>query len=270
MTYHRGFSHSILFAVLVTPLFAWLFSRWSWLGVNVKDKRLHLGVFLALVTHPLLDAVTIYGTQLLWPLPTEPIGIGSIFIIDPLYTLPLLGFLIGYLVIKSQKLLYAGLLVSTLYLGWTVIIQNQVHDMAETQIDSQKILVQPTPFNSILWRILVMENQGYKVGYYSLFDNSKTIVFKEFAADPKLLPENWAVNRLKWFTKGFFGVRQEGDNIIMSDLRMGLEPNDYVFQFIVDVEPNQRYEQPRSMSRMKFIIKRAFRDASWNKPVQGD
>ncbi|XOT98672.1 metal-dependent hydrolase, partial [Alcaligenes pakistanensis] len=43
-----------------------------------------------LITHPLLDAFTSYGTQLLWPLAATPATWSSIFIIDPLYTLPLL------------------------------------------------------------------------------------------------------------------------------------------------------------------------------------
>ena len=45
---------------------------------------------LALVTHPLLDAFTVYGTQLLWPLPMRPVMWSSVFIIDPLYTFSLL------------------------------------------------------------------------------------------------------------------------------------------------------------------------------------
>src|SRR5690606_35124090 len=47
-------------------------------------------IALALLTHPLLDAFTVYGTQLLWPLPLSPVMWSSVFIIDPLYTLPLL------------------------------------------------------------------------------------------------------------------------------------------------------------------------------------
>ena len=48
-------------------------------------------MWLALVTHPLLDAMTVYGTQLALPFSDHPFGVGSIFIIDPLYTLPLLA-----------------------------------------------------------------------------------------------------------------------------------------------------------------------------------
>ena len=43
-----------------------------------------------LITHPLLDATTVYGTQLWLPFTNHPVGVGSLFVIDPLYTLPLL------------------------------------------------------------------------------------------------------------------------------------------------------------------------------------
>ena len=88
MTEHRGWSHSLLFFILAPPLLAFIFSKIKYFGVNIKDKTIYLLIFLCLLTHGLLDAMTIYGTQLLWPLRTPPIGVGSIFIIDLLYTVP--------------------------------------------------------------------------------------------------------------------------------------------------------------------------------------
>jgi len=258
-TYHRGFTHSILFCLLMTPILGWLFSKIKWFDV-VRDKRTHLGIFLILFTHILLDAMTIYGTQIFWPLPVAPVGVGSVFIIDPIYTLPLLGFVIWFLVNKSQRAIAYGLIISTTYLGWSVAIQNCVHNMASAQVESDKILVQPTPFNTILWRVLAVEDGAYKVGYYSLFDDATNIEFETFENDQKLLPDNWATNRLKWFTKGFYGVRTEGEGVVMSDLRMGLEPTDYVFQFVVNVEPNQRFSKPRNMGRLSTIWERMLRD----------
>jgi len=82
---HRGFSHSILFAVLCSPIFAYLvhliykrkfeYSTWFWL------------FFLGIITHPMLDMFTNYGTQFLWPLDYR-ITFNTVFVIDPLYTIP--------------------------------------------------------------------------------------------------------------------------------------------------------------------------------------
>ena len=90
---HRGFSHSIVFALLISPLLGWLIHRlykkkneatfWGWTQL----------FFWTIFTHPLLDIFTTWGTQLLWPMDWR-IAIQSIFVIDPLYTLPFLLCLI--------------------------------------------------------------------------------------------------------------------------------------------------------------------------------
>ena len=51
-------------------------TRWWW------------AILVCLMAHPLIDAFTVYGTQLFWPLPMPPLMWSSLFIIDPLFTLP--------------------------------------------------------------------------------------------------------------------------------------------------------------------------------------
>lgn len=85
---HRGFSHSILFAVLFAPIFGFLISkieRKSSAGWQDWSKLM----FWGLLTHPVLDAFTTWGTQLFWPLEIR-LAFKNIFVIDPLYTLPYL------------------------------------------------------------------------------------------------------------------------------------------------------------------------------------
>src|SRR6478735_1727382 len=63
---HRGFSHSLLFSCLLAPLLGFLL----WFMYEKKEanwKEWTLLCFLSLVTHPLLDAFTSYGTQLFLP-----------------------------------------------------------------------------------------------------------------------------------------------------------------------------------------------------------
>ncbi|WP_295362074.1 metal-dependent hydrolase, partial [Arenimonas sp.] len=71
MTWHRGPSHSLLVLVPLAALLWWLFKR---AGGRVAESplRWYWAITLALVTHPLLDAFTVYGTQLWWPLPPSP------------------------------------------------------------------------------------------------------------------------------------------------------------------------------------------------------
>ncbi|MDW9405802.1 metal-dependent hydrolase, partial [Pseudomonas soli] len=65
MTFHRGFSHSIFVLTGLALLLAWLVT-WRWPGRGYTPGRLFLAFWLALVTHPLLDAVTVYRTRLFW------------------------------------------------------------------------------------------------------------------------------------------------------------------------------------------------------------
>lgn len=263
-TYHRGFSHSFLFCILMTPILVWTASKINWFRVNAKMTRSYIAIFLILVTHILLDAMTIYGTQIFWPLPLPPVGLGSIFIIDPLYTLPFLGCLIWYLFTKSQKVIRAGLVISTTYLCLTVVAQYHVSQIAlksmqDQSIDTDVVLVQCTPFNSILWRVISMNNDqsGYKVGYYSLFDDTKDIEFQDFESQSDLITpiqDRFDVQRLQWFTKGFYMVKHEGDTVVMADIRMGLEPASYIFSFIVNHDDRaDRFESDSGEDRSQRL-----------------
>ena len=57
-----------------------------------------------------------------------------------------------------------------------------------------------------------------------------------------------------------YGVTQVGNQIIMQDLRMGLEPNDYVFQYFIGREmdstiqpvPNEQYRVARNDTKRRL------------------
>jgi len=85
---HRGSSHSLLVLPLVAVPVGWL--GWRLLGRRGDSKTwIHLA-FWGLITHPLLDVCTTYGTQLLAPLSRRRFSIDAVAILDPLYTLPLI------------------------------------------------------------------------------------------------------------------------------------------------------------------------------------
>ncbi|MCG8360225.1 MAG: metal-dependent hydrolase, partial [Kiloniellales bacterium] len=70
-TLHRGPSHSLFVHAVVTPLFGEALMR---LFKDLRGERLraYLGVYLCFATHALIDAATIYGTRIFWPLWPEP------------------------------------------------------------------------------------------------------------------------------------------------------------------------------------------------------
>jgi len=278
-TFHRAESHSLFWLTVASPLLAWVVARLN-RKVRASFREWWLLVWLALVTHPLLDAFTIYGTQLLLPFSDYPVGVGSVFIIDPLYTVPLIVGVIAALWLRRRDPARAmrwnatGLALSTLYLGWGVAAQSHVEGVvhrtiAATPLADARALVTPTPFNTLLWRVVVMDDGGYHEGYYSLFDESPQVRLTRHASDTQLLAplrDDWAVRRLAWFSKGFYGVSEapadarvaEGSAstlgqllglvktataaeavpdagdvpVVMTDLRMGQTPW-FVFSFVV-------------------------------------
>jgi inner membrane protein len=277
-TFHRAETHSLFWLTAVSPLLGWLLARLN------RDRqawvRWALLAWLTLVTHALLDAFTVYGTQLLLPFSDYPVGLGSVFIIDPLYTVPLLAGLVVALAWRrtrppaAARANAAGLLISTAYLAWGVAAQAHVEgavhrSLAATPIEAGRVLVTPTPFNTLLWRVVVMDDDGYHEGYRSLFDGSDHVGFTRHASRGDLLEplrDEWAVRRLAWFSKGFYRVREApanvativgsagtlpqlmdavavaaadsvtpgdaGARVVMSDLRMGQTPF-FAFSFVV-------------------------------------
>lgn len=243
MTVHRSFSHSLFVLPLVGWLIWWLFRRFGKGRVAESPIRWFWAIQLALITHPLLDAFTVYGTQLLWPLPTAPVMWSSVFIIDLGYTLWLLIACVAAWCAREKKLaqiaLVAGLTLSSAYLGGSLLAKNRVdrqadHDLAAIGLGTAPRFSVPMPFNTLLWRVVAMTPQGYVEAERSVLDQGP-MRFRGYPSNTQALAEARdipAVQRLTWFNRGFMRAQVKGDRLVLSDLRMGLEP-DYNFSFEV-------------------------------------
>ncbi len=243
MTLHRGASHSLLVLPFVGWFIWWLLRR---LGGRVAEAP-HAwlwAIMAVLLTHPLLDAFTAYGTQLLWPLPVHPTWWSTVFIIDPLYTVwLLLACVVAWLARQrrlAQHALLAGLVLSGGYLGWSVLAKTMVERAAEAALMPLGLQHAPrfsvaTPFNTLLYRVVVMTPDGYLIGDRSVVADRAPMRFDRYASDTGALRAAGAipaVQRLNWFNRGALRAQRRGDTLVLSDLRMGLEPA-YVFNFAV-------------------------------------
>lgn len=243
-TYHRSASHSVLVLAALTPLFVWMITKIHPREVGHR-KRWLVAIYLAFATHALLDCFTAYGTQIFWPIVTTPVSWSTIFIIDPLYSLPLIIGVIAALVMSRESdrghlINRAGLIASSAYLGWTVTAKSITQNDFETALAAQgieyrKIFTTPTAFNSLLWRAVVRTDSAYYEAYRSVFDDNGEIRFHRYPSQDELLSEiddHWPIARLKWFSRGFYSVSLSGRDVVINDLRMGVEPS-YVFRFKV-------------------------------------
>ena len=268
--YHRGFSHSLFLLTALSPVFAWLITK-----VHRDTKPLFnkwmLLTFVVLNGSVLLDLFTIYGTQIFWPLDTTPLAVPTLFIIDPLFTLPILIGVSAALFLKNHRLNFIGLSLSLAYLIWALGVSVFVNGKMEEKLNEQAVpysqfISSPAPFTTLLWRTVGIHNDQYFETYYSLFDGDAPLSVNFYPRNLSLMKgigEHSPVVKLKSFTKGYFAMADINGSVTMTDLRMGSEP-DYVFQFKVAEYNNtlarpilaQRFQTTRDWGRLPWLWKR--------------
>lgn len=229
---HRGITHSLFFCVVAAPLLGWLLHRyikskgswneWSWL------------VFWVFLTHIFVDVCTSYGTQVFQPFSDYSLSFNSIFIIDPFYTLPLMAGILTALFFNRtstsrQWANWLGIGISSVYLLLGFGIKNQVNkvfeqNFAQKDITPQQYMTTPTPMNIFLWTGYAEANDTLYAGLYSVFDDNRDIDFTSVPQNKKLLHSyrgQLPVERLIWFSRGYYAAQKNSDDIVVHDLRFG-------------------------------------------------
>lgn len=234
LTIHRGFSHSIVFAIMTAPLLGWVvnwlyrkkneasFKDWSWF------------FFWAIFTHPLLDCLTTYGTQLFLPFSDYRVSISSVFVLDFFYTVPFLASIVALMFFSRQSpkrrlLNQLGMVVSSIYLvlglSFKYVAQNKMESsLAEQRIPYSRGFTSPTPLNIILWSGVFESDSSFYICNYSLLDEAGPVEFWEYQkADHLIEPiaNEYGVNRLKWFSDDYYTATQSGDTLNFYTLKFG-------------------------------------------------
>jgi len=281
LAFHRGPSHSLFLTALLIPLIAAALNR---LHPDAPSRgRWMILVGSVLLTHIGLDCLTSYGTQIFWPFSRTPVIIGSVFIIDPLYTLPLAaGLLLSFLWSPSARARrianYTGLAVSSAYLALTLFNKVHVERTFATALDQQghpteRVFTKPTPFNNLLWTGISEGEDGFYVGFYSLLDDDSTIAFRYVPKRHDLLndaADDPAVERLRWFSRGYFIVRRSPDGTLtVQDLRFGRNDlgltRDGQYMFTFELERDEEgivtnFAQRRPATNLDWALLQRFVD----------
>ncbi len=282
---HRGFSHSILFSIIAAPIFGWLIAKiYKHKEANWKDwtKLMFLGLF----THPILDAFTTWGTQLFWPFRYK-VSFKNIFVVDPLYTLPFLIFLILAMFYKRtdprrEKFNKLGLFISSAYMVITLGIKWYTYTVFQSNLEKQRIgykeiQTKPTPLNSILWSANIETQNSFLIGYYSLLDENDKISFKEFPKNHHLLGEmknDPLIPRLIKLSEGWYTIEKlSNDKLLFNDLRFGQlgideKNNRFVFSYELFYNKNgvlTAVESERKMNEASPLLKKLFARVLGNK-----
>lgn len=252
LMHHRGLSHSLLVLTAVTPLVGWIGHRfgkgagnwWGWITLT----------WWALVTHPLLDGFTSYGTQLFAPITDTRFAWDGVAIVDPVYTVPLL---VAVLVaarragrsVRSRKVAIAALAFTQAYLGFGLFQSRSAKAEAERDLrrrgfEPVRVRAFPTVLNAFVYRVVAHDAEGnYRLTMVSRTRSRKLQWTALSSSEDPLVERVLSSERGKqyrWFCDDLFVATvdrssEQGAEVTVSDLRYGSVIDPRISMWGVDV-----------------------------------
>ena len=232
LEWHRGWSHGLFAIAIASPFFGCLIARLHKGGVTTL--RAALTVFAIFFTHVLIDVFTIYGTMVFKPFSDFRAGWNNLFIIDPLFTAPLLvGVAIAWFAKSHSRLRVSanivGVVLASLYAVWSLgaksVAESRMREnLASAGIEARRLISTPTPFNTLLWRGVAEREKDFVITYHSLLKPNEQPSFDFIPKNHEALApiaESRPARRLEWFSDGFFSVRKTDRGWVVSDWRFG-------------------------------------------------
>lgn len=230
---HRGFTHSFLFVLLITPLLALLAERWR-RPHDISTGRWMIFFGVQGFIHLLLDGMNVYGVGWFEPFSHHRVAYNWIYVADPFFSLWLGIALAALLILKRNHPRRAwwrkfGLGLSSVYLLYCglnkIKIDSDVRDIfQQQQISYNQYFTTPTPLNNWLWYVVAASDSGYHIGYRSLFDKERKIDFHFVPRNDsllKLVADHEDLQKLLRFSKGYYAVQNRNDSLVFNDLRFG-------------------------------------------------
>ena len=222
--------------------------------VKLSWKHWYLFFLLTVVTHPILDCFTTYGTQLFQPFSDYRVAWDNISVFDPAYTAPfLICLLIAAFLVKGSRLRagfnIAGIVISSAYMIWTFTNKSKVDkifeaSLVEEAIEYNRFMTTPTIANNLLWNCVAETDSFYYNGFYSILDKEPKV--KDMIKIPinrQLLrghENDESVLRLQWFSNGYNSyLRKKDGSLQVNDMRYGRysasdeNPESFIFKFIL-------------------------------------
>jgi inner membrane protein len=287
----------IVSAVLTLGLVSYFGARLIKGYLNIEQEKIDVGYwfwyklfFWAIFTHPLLDCFTVYGTQLFAPFSNYRVALNNISVADPAYTFPfLICLMLASLtarfydtesennISKSFRLTWAkykfrsyvnatGIIISSLYLGWTFFNKAKVNKVMERTLAEQNIkysryMTGPTILNNLLWSGTAETDSSYYTGLYSFNDKEPKFKLFEVPKNYDLLdykPDDKVIKTLQWFSKEYYSVMRRKDGLLqINDIRYGTfdgeetDEDSYIFRFILDKDENGYYQMQQAIGGPK-------------------
>ena len=230
---HRGFTHSILFAVLIIPLFAFSADRIH-RPHNIKFKTWLMFFSAEVFVHLFIDGFNNYGTGWFEPFSHLRFSFNTIYVADILFSIWPAIALFALIVLNkhsnARKFWWRfGVILPFIYLSYCSINKLKIdHDVkksfAAQHIPHEKYFTTPAPLQNWLWFVVAGNDSGYYVGYRSLFDSKLNTDFRYFPRNDSLLKpmgNDESIQQLTRFSQGFYTIEKWNDTLIFNDLRFG-------------------------------------------------
>ncbi|MFZ1808607.1 MAG: metal-dependent hydrolase [Cyclobacteriaceae bacterium] len=230
---HRGFTHSFLFIVITAYPLALIAARWQWLP-RMSVRKWTGFLLLELFIHLFLDAFNAYGTAWFEPFSHYRVSFHTLFVADPFFSISIAVAAFLLIIFPTthlgrRKWARNAIIISAIYLGYALfnkfLITSSVEDnLAHQQITYKRYFTTPTPGNVWLWNIVAEGDQGFYIGYRSVFDTNDFIPFQFFNKNDQLLDtvdDHEEVQHLKRFSEGYYVVSTYEDKLVFNDLRFG-------------------------------------------------
>ena len=230
---HRGFTHSFLFAAIITPLLALAAEKWH-RPHNIPLKKWVPFFGAQILIHLLLDGMNVYGAGWFEPFNHARISYNWIFVADPFFSIWAGCSAIALLLLRRKSRwrpvwIRIGLGMSLIYLLYCGLNKFKIDREVKNALANQSIpytdyFSTPTPLNNWLWYVVAATDSGYQVGYRSVFDKSESIRFHYIPKNDTLLQpqkEHTDVQLLMRFAKGYYAIEKRQDTLVFNDLRFG-------------------------------------------------
>lgn len=229
---HRGFTHSILFQLIMTVLFT-VIARRMHPKEEISTGKLAAIFASGLLLHIILDSLNAYGTGLLEPFSHYRAMWNVLFVADPFFTLwPAIVFLSFFFVkrmLVRKRLAIISLTISALYVGYAAVNKRIIDHVAKDSLIQKDVTYSryfstPTPLNSWLWFIVAEDERGYHIGYRSVFDESDEVRYHYLERNAELLDtigSDPTLNNLIRFSQGYYTVEAQDTSVVFNDLRFG-------------------------------------------------
>jgi inner membrane protein len=230
---HRGFTHSIIFSIIIIPVFAVLAERIH-RPHDISYKKWFLFFAAAVLPHIFIDGFNNYGVAWLEPFSHQRFSFNTIYVADPFFSIwpgvALLMLILLNAYHPKRKFWWKfGLFLPVLYLVYCsynkYVIDHTVKEIfAKQNISQQRYFTTPTPLNNWLWFVVTGNDSGYHVGFRSVFDSKPTMDFQYFPRNDSMLntlKDHEDLQRLIRFSQQFYTVEKWNDTLVFNDLRFG-------------------------------------------------